>query len=205
MRLNLGIRRRLAPLLDNNPKKIKLAYNLLFSFPGSPFIYYGDEIGMGDDISLPDREGVRTPMQWDLSVNAGFSTFENLSTPVISDPEYSKTKVNVQNNLDDPSSIWRQLQNLIRIRKTEIVFDSNNIKLVKSNDEGVLAFTRKNGSEEILFIHNLCDKVVIFTHQFTQAGVKKVIDILSSETINTKEGTLQINLQPFQSMFIKKY
>jgi len=204
MRLNLGIRRRLAPLLDNNTNKIMLAYNLLFSLPGSPFIYYGDEIGMGDNISLPDREGVRTPMQWDLSINAGFSTNESLATPVISSPLYSKTKVNVQNNIDNPSSIWRRLQNLIKIRKSEIVFDANNIELMQSNDDRVLAFTRKNREEEVLFIHNLCDKVVKYSHQLFQTEECYFIDLISNKTIKTREGYLQISLQPFQSMFMKK-
>ncbi len=204
MRLNLGIRRRLAPLLDNNPKKIMLAYNLLFSLPGSPFIYYGDEIGMGDNISLPDREGVRTPMQWDLSANAGFSTYEGLSTPVISSPEYSKTKVNVQNMLNNPSSIWRRLQNLIKIRKSEIVFDTNNIELMESEDNRILAYIRKNGEEEVLFIHNLCDKSVKFTHKLWQAEECYFIDLISNKTIKTRGGYLQISLQPFQSMFMKK-
>ena len=99
MRLNLGIRRRLAPLLDNDPRKIGLAFSLLFTLPGSPIIYYGDEIGMGDDLQLPDRNGVRTPLQWDAGLNAGFSSARSIYSPVISVAPYDPERVNVQSSL----------------------------------------------------------------------------------------------------------
>ena len=104
MRLNLGIRRRLAPLLDNDRRKIELANSLLFTLPGSPIIYYGDEIGMGDNIWLPDRNGVRTPMQWEKSTNAGFSAAQpgGLYAPVITSEPYAPAQVNVADQVADP-------------------------------------------------------------------------------------------------------
>src|SRR5690606_31237325 len=97
-RLNVGIRRRLAPLVDNDRRRIELLYSLLLSMPGAPMLYYGDEIGMGDNVSLRDRNGVRTPMQWDESINGGFSTapIESLYAPPISDPDFGYTSVNVE-------------------------------------------------------------------------------------------------------------
>jgi maltose alpha-D-glucosyltransferase/alpha-amylase len=114
MRLNLGIRRRLAPLLDNNRRKIELAYSLLFSLPGSPVIYYGDEIGMGDNIWLDDRNGVRTPMQWDSGINAGFSTApsENLYAPLIDGGEFGYQKLNVEMQESDENSLLNWVRNL---------------------------------------------------------------------------------------------
>ncbi len=104
MRINLGIRRRLAPLLDNNRYRIELLNSLLFSFPGTPILYYGDEIGMGDDMNLGDRNGVRTPMQWDGSLNGGFSAVDpsKLFSPVISNPVYGYQAVNVEEQRDNP-------------------------------------------------------------------------------------------------------
>ena len=106
MRLNLGIRRRLAPLLDNDERKIRLAYSLLFTLPGSPILYYGDEIGMGDNIWLDDRNGVRTPMQWETGPTAGFSEapVQSLYAPVIDDDAYGPAQVNVKSQRADPNS-----------------------------------------------------------------------------------------------------
>ena len=119
MRLNLGIRRRLAPLMDNDRRQMELLHSLLFSLPGSPVLYYGDEIGMGDNIYLGDRNGVRTPMQWTGDRNAGFSRADpsRLYQPVILDPIYHYQAVNVEAQLRSPSSWWHWLKRLIRVRK----------------------------------------------------------------------------------------
>ena len=119
MRLNLGIRRRLAPLLNNNLQKIRLANALLFSLPGSPVIYYGDEIGMGDNIDLFDRNGVRTPMQWDNSKNAGFSSADKLYSPVITSNDFNAVRVNVADQKADPDSLWSTIRAMINFRKQQ--------------------------------------------------------------------------------------
>src|SRR5258706_12341761 len=118
MKLNLGIRRRLAPLLDNNHRKIELANSLLFTLPGSPIIYYGDEIGMGDNLDLPDRNGVRTPMQWDSSPNAGFSTGKPFSYFVQGELGYQH--INVASQINDPGSLFHSIKKMIAIRKKHI-------------------------------------------------------------------------------------
>ena len=119
MRINLGIRRRLAPLLHNNRQKMELMHGLLCSLPGSPVLYYGDEIGMGDNVYLGDRDGVRTPMQWSADRNAGFSTAnpQKLYLPVIIDPEYNYETVNVAAQLDNPESLLWWVRRLIALRK----------------------------------------------------------------------------------------
>src|SRR5262249_27205535 len=119
MRINLGIRRRLAPLIDNDRRQMELLYHLLFTLPGSPIIYYGDEIGMGDNISPGDRNGVRTPMQWTGDRNAGFSRADpsRLYQPVIHDPVYHYQAINVESQLRSPSSLLQWLKRLIRVRK----------------------------------------------------------------------------------------
>src|SRR6185312_13416343 len=124
MKLNLGIRRRLAPLLDNGRDEIQLLHAMLFSLPGSPVLYYGDEIGMGDNIFLGDRDGVRTPMQWTGDRNGGFSRadFAQLYLPPLMDPVYGYQAVNVEAQLRQPNSLLRWLRRLIALRKQHPVF-----------------------------------------------------------------------------------
>ena len=119
MRINLGIRRRLAPLVDNNRRRIELLNSLLLSFPGTPILYYGDEIGMGDNIYLGDRNGVRTPMQWNADRNAGFSTATpaRLYSPVIMDPVWGYEAINVEAQQSDTSSLLNWMRNMIALRK----------------------------------------------------------------------------------------
>jgi maltose alpha-D-glucosyltransferase/alpha-amylase len=156
MRLNLGIRRRLAPLLDNKRDKIEFMNSLLFSLPGSPIIYYGDEIGMGDNIDLDDRNGLRTPMQWSDSKNAGFSEAltEQLFLPVINNEKYGCKNVNVEKQSKDPKSLLSFFKKLIKIRKSLISLQIGNIEFLETNDRGILAFTRKSDKEIVLIIYN---------------------------------------------------
>lgn len=199
----MGIRRRLAPLLDNDQKKIELAYNLLFSLPGSPFIYYGDEIGMGDDLSLPDRDGVRTPMQWNTSPNAGFSQQPNLSTPAITDLAYSPARVNVQKNINDKNSLWHQIQRLSHIRKEERVFQSNEIRLLDHEDKRILAFCRSDQAEEMLFVHNLSPAAVEFRSRIPLAGTSSLSDLIANNEFLVENSILDAVLQPYQSLYLK--
>jgi len=156
MRKNLGIRRRLAPLLENDQRKIRLMHSILLSFMGSPVLYYGDEIGMGDNYKLHDRDGVRTPMQWDDSINAGFSDVEpqKLKIPVIDDPEYGFQTVNVKSALDEPSSLLNWLKIMIMIRKQHSVFGEGKLKLSSPDNPSILAYIRENEQEKILVLNN---------------------------------------------------
>ena len=157
MRVNVGIRRRLAPLMDNNRRRIELLNSLLFSFPGTPILYYGDEIGMGDNIYLGDRNGVRTPMQWSADRNGGFSraTPARLFNPVIMDPIYGYANINVEAQQSDPSSLWSWMRNMIGLRKIFRVFGRGSIEFLNPANRKVLAYLRRSETEEILCVANL--------------------------------------------------
>ena len=156
-KINMGIRHRLAPLLDNNRRKIELMNYLLFSLSGTPVLYYGDEIGMGDNYYLGDRDGVRTPMQWSADRNAGFSEAnpQKLYLPVILDPEYHYDAVNVETQLNNPSSLIWWMKRVIGMRKQFKAFSRGSIKFLSPSNSKVLAFLRIYKDETILVIANL--------------------------------------------------
>jgi maltose alpha-D-glucosyltransferase/alpha-amylase len=157
MRLNVGIRRRLAPLMDNNPRRIELMNSILFSFPGTPVIYYGDEIGMGDNIYLGDRNGVRTPMQWSGDRNAGFSRANpaQLYSPVILDAIYGYEAVNVEAQLADSSSILHWTRNMIALRKLFRVFGRGSLEFLNPSNRKILAYFRRDENDQVLCVANL--------------------------------------------------
>jgi maltose alpha-D-glucosyltransferase/alpha-amylase len=157
MRINIGIRRRLAPLMDNGRRRIELLHGLLFSLPGSPFLYYGDEIGMGDNIYLGDRDGVRTPMQWTADRNAGFSRadFARLYFPIIMDPVYGYQAVNVEAQQRYGTSLLNWVREMIHLRKRHPVFGRGAITLIKPENRKVFAFTRSYLNETVLCVFNL--------------------------------------------------
>ena len=156
-RINLGIRRRLAPLLENNRRKIELINSLLFSLPGTPIIYYGDEIGMGDNIYLGDRNGVRTPMQWSPDRNAGFSIAnpQRLYLPTIIDPEYHYESVNVENQQRNVSSLFWWMRRLLGVRRRWSAFAHGSIEFLHPENAKVLAFLRRYREEAVLIVANL--------------------------------------------------
>ena len=156
-RINLGIRRRLATLMDGDRRRIELMSGLLMSLPGSPILYYGDEIGMGDNVYLGDRNTVRTPMQWNGGVNAGFSTAdpERLWLPLISNAVYGYQAVNVESQQRNPTSLLNWTQRLIEVRRHARVFGRGSIEFLKPDNHRVLAFTRTLGRETILVVSNL--------------------------------------------------
>jgi maltose alpha-D-glucosyltransferase / alpha-amylase len=157
MRLNLGIRRRLASLLDNDRRRVELMNGMLLSLPGTPIIYYGDEIGMGDNIYLGDRNGVRTPMQWSGGWNAGFSSAdpESLYSPVISNPVYGYQAVNVLSQKRSEHSLLSWMQHIIRVRRSTPVFGAGSIEFLYPANHRVLAYIRKLGNEVVLVVNNL--------------------------------------------------
>jgi maltose alpha-D-glucosyltransferase / alpha-amylase len=157
MKLNLGIRRRLAPLLDNGRDEVELMHAILFSLPGSPVLYYGDEIGMGDNIYLGDRDGVRTPMQWTGDRNSGFSRadFHQLYLPPLMDPVYGYQAVNVEAQLRTPTSLLRWLRRLIELRKQHPVFGLGTYEGLVTSNPRVFAHIRTHGDEAVLCVHNL--------------------------------------------------
>jgi maltose alpha-D-glucosyltransferase/alpha-amylase len=156
-RRNIGIARRLAPLLENDRRKIELLNSLVFTLPGSPIVYYGDEIGMGDNIHLGDRNGVRTPMQWTGDRNAGFSKADpaKLYLPVIADPVYGYQAINVESQIQTPHSLLNWMRQLIRIRKARPVFGRGSIEFLPHANEKVLVHARAYRGETVLLVHNL--------------------------------------------------
>jgi maltose alpha-D-glucosyltransferase/alpha-amylase len=156
-RINLGIRRRLAPLLANSRRKMELLNTMLFSMPGTPIIYYGDEIGMGDNIYLGDRNGCRTPMQWSPDRNAGFSKAnpQQLHLPIIIDPEYHYEAINVENQQKNLSSLLWWMRRVIAMRKNFKAFSRGSLEFLDSDNAKVLAFLRRHENETIVVVVNL--------------------------------------------------
>jgi len=189
MRLNLGIRRRLAPLLDKDKQKWFLLHAMFLSLPGTPIIYYGDEIGMGDNIWLPDRHGCRTPMQWDDSPNAGFSSHAETYQPVLD--EYPQ--VNVAAQEDDPDSYLNLTRFLLRVRQGQAALRRGEMAWVKTEDTAVLAFTRRFEDETVLCVFNLSDTPQHVTINPPHLSLP-VVDLLHP---NSDAGAdLNLNLQP---------
>jgi len=157
MRINLGIRRRLAPLVGNNRRNIELMNGLLFSLPGTPVLYYGDEIGMGDNVFLGDRNGVRTPMQWSADRNAGFSRAnpQRLILPIIIDPEYHYESMNVEAQQQNTNSLLWWMKRLVALRKRFQAFGRGTIEFLQPDNPRVLAFIRQFGDETVLVVANL--------------------------------------------------
>lgn len=196
-RINLGIRLRLARLMDNDRRKIELMNVLLFSLPGTPVLYYGDEIGMGDDVTLRDRDGVRTPMQWSDEPNGGFSNAKptSLYLPTIADPEFHFSKINVAAQEKDPDSLLHWTKRIIALRKSLPVLGRGDLNWVLHENKSILAFTRKYQDQNILIICNLSDdshQVVIDTEDLN--GIN-FTEIFTDRTYKTNEqGHLSIEV-----------
>jgi maltose alpha-D-glucosyltransferase / alpha-amylase len=156
-RINLGIRRRLAPLMENDRDRIKLMNSLLLSMPGSPIVYYGDEIGMGDNVFIGDRNGVRTPMQWSPDRNAGFSRADpqRLYLPPIMDPIYGYPSINVEAQSRDPSSLLSWTKRMLAVRKTSQAFGRGTRRFLRPGNRKILAYLREYGDDSILCVANL--------------------------------------------------
>jgi len=156
-RLNVGIRRRLSPLVDNSRRRIELLNSLLFSLPGTPVIYYGDELGMGDDVHRPDRDGVRTPMQWSADRNAGFSEAEpgRLYSQPIADPVHGHAAVNVEAQRRNPSSLLHWMRNMIRLRKQFKVLGRGTIEFLPVQNRSILAYVRRWQQDTVLCVANM--------------------------------------------------
>jgi maltose alpha-D-glucosyltransferase / alpha-amylase len=157
MRRNIGISRRLFPLLENDRRVAELFHALLFSMPGSPVMYYGDEVGMGDNIYLGDRDGVRTPMQWTPDRNGGFSRadFAQLYLPPLMDPVYGFNSVNVEASQRDASSFLHWLRRLLHIRKQHPVFGTGTFEVLHAENPSVLAYLRRSDDDVVLCVNNL--------------------------------------------------
>jgi len=215
MRLNLGIRRRLAPLLDNDQRKIELANSLLFSLPGAPILYYGDEIGMGDNIWLPDRNGVRTPMQWEDSLNAGFSEAppEKLYSPIIEGEPFGPQQVNVAAQRAAPHSLWKTIQRMIALHKTYPSFGFGGFAWAESGSDAIAAYWRNHANEHILVINNLSDAAQHIQIALPKDKSQTPQILLSNQELENRQlpepgiqvtgHNLELNLMPFGYIWLR--
>jgi maltose alpha-D-glucosyltransferase/alpha-amylase len=202
MKLNLGIRRRLAPLLENDRRKIELANSLLFTLPGSPIIYYGDEIGMGDNIWLEDRNGVRTPMQWSSGLNAGFSEADpdSLYAPVIEDEVYALNRVNVETERMNSDSLWNTIRHMIAVRKKQPEFGRGDFEWVDLQNSSIAAYRRMYHGNSILAIHNLQDSPQTISLERKKSAIAWT-DLLTNKSFDSQE--LTILLLPYQFLWLR--
>ncbi|RME41488.1 MAG: maltose alpha-D-glucosyltransferase [Caldilineae bacterium] len=206
MRLNLGIRRRLAPLLDNDRRKIELANALLFSLPGAPILYYGDEIGMGDNIWLPDRNGVRTPMQWTAEAGAGFSTADPATfyAPLIEDDTYGYRRVNVAAQRADPDSLFHFTRRLIAARKAHPVLGEGECIFLPAANESVLAYLRPGADETLLIVCNLSAQPQTATLSLPDFAGTRPVGILSGESLPPiPAGGYTLSLPPYRYYWLR--
>ena len=206
MRLNLATRRRLAPLLENEKRKIELAHSLLLSMPGSPVLYYGDEIGMGDDTWLVDRNAVRTPMQWDSSQNSGFSCApaDRLYSPVISKAPYDSSHVNVASQLAEPGSLLNHLRHMIAVRKTHSVLGNGDFSWVQADHSTVAAYLRSYRDARMLIVNNLIDDQYAVNLKVPEISQSRPLDMLSGTHLTEVLGSsLSLVLEPYQFYWLK--
>lgn len=197
---NLGIRRRLAPLLNNDRRKIELLYTILFSLPGTPVLYYGDEIGMGDNIYLGDRYGVRTPMQWNMNLNAGFSEAnpQKLYLPVITDPVYRYESVNAATHDENPSSLMWWIRNVLSMRKRLNVFGRGDMKFIESSNAKVLCFVRTYEKQRIIVVANLSQFSQATALDFSQFKECDITEVFSqNKFLGVTTGEYPITIGPY--------
>jgi len=204
MRINLGIRRRLAPLIDNDRRQWLLLNAMLFSLPGTPILYYGDEIGMGDNINLPDRFGVRTPMQWDDSKNAGFSDAETTYLPVIDEGPYSYRHVNVAAAEKDPNSYLWATRFLLQARKQSPALQQGKMSWYEIENKTILAFWRVHEERRVLCLFNLDQQRQSVSLNLGVFAGKKLVDLLAdSEELTLNEFPMVLNLEPYAAHWLR--
>src|SRR6202035_3090671 len=198
-RINLGIRRRLAPLLANSRRKMELLNTMLLSMPGTPIIYYGDEIGMGDNIYLGDRNGCRTPMQWSPDRNAGFSKAnpQQLHLPVIIDPEYHYEAINVENQQKNLSSLLWWMRRVIAMRKNFRAFSRGTLEFLFPDNAKVLAFLRRHEDETVLVVVNLSRFAQVVELDLAQFSGSVPIEVFSRNAFpSIKKSSYVLTLGP---------
>jgi maltose alpha-D-glucosyltransferase/alpha-amylase len=193
-----GIRRRLAPMLDNDRAKMELAFSLLFTLPGTPMLQYGDEIGMGDDLSLPERECARTPMQWSPEKHGGFSCARRVVRPVISDPIYGYKRVNVESQRRDPNSFLNWVERKIRMRRECPEISWGAWKILKTREPGVLIMRYEWDRHSLLILHNFTPKPKAPRLTAAHVGHHLLVDLLAKNDSRAEPGGSHvINLPPY--------
>ena len=200
-----GIRRRLAPMLDNDRRKLELAFSLLFTLPGTPMLQYGDEIGLGDDLSLPERECARTPMQWSADANGGFSSASKTVRPVIADPIYGYQRVNVESQRRNPGSLLNWMERKIRMRRECPEISWGNWRIIDVDAPGVLVMRYTWDERSLVILHNFTSKPRAV--RFRAADVKSavLIDLLATNDNRADEsGRHVVRLQPYDYRWFRE-
>jgi maltose alpha-D-glucosyltransferase/alpha-amylase len=193
-----GIRRRFVPMVNNDRRRIELAYSLLFTLPGTPMLQYGDEIGMGDNLSLPERECARTPMQWSADRNGGFSTGRRTVLPVISDPIYGYQRVNVEAQRRDPHSLLNWVERKIRMRKECPEISWGDWKILKTNADDVLVMEYTWHDHSLIVLHNFVDQPRAVRIPVSTAGTQLLVDLLwTNDSRAGEHGYHEIELEPY--------
>jgi maltose alpha-D-glucosyltransferase / alpha-amylase len=192
-----GIRRRLAPMVDNDRRRLELAYSLLFTLPGTPMLQYGDEIGMGENLSLPERESARTPMQWSAERNGGFSTARRTVRPVISDPIYGYKRVSVEAQRRDPQSLLNWMERKIRMRRECPEISWGDWKIINTNADDVLVMEYTWRGHSLIVLHNFADKPRAVRIPVATAGTPILIDLLWTDDSCAENSHHQIELEPY--------
>lgn len=194
-----GIRRRLAPMLGNDRRKLELAHSLMLTLPGTPVFRYGEEIGMGDDLSLPGRDSIRTPMQWSRGPNGGFSPVpeDELLRPVISDGEFSYDCVNYLDQSLDPESFYNWLVRAIRVRTVCPEFGEGGCEFLDIGDTRVLAHCCRTDHGQVVALHNLCDDAVTITLEGTLPDADHVVDLLGEASYHAEEELASMTLEGY--------
>lgn len=205
---NRGIRRRLAPMLDNDRRKLDLAFSLLFTLPGTPMLQFGDEIGLGDDLSLPERECARTPMQWSNDPHGGFTTGKRPVLPVISDPIYGYQRVNVEGQRRDPHSLLNWMERKIRMRKECPEISWGDWKILKTDQPGVLVMCYEWDDHTLVTLHNFSAKpsAVVLDRGAVggDTGTGKLVDLLATNDSRADEnGRYVVELQPYDYRWLR--
>jgi maltose alpha-D-glucosyltransferase / alpha-amylase len=203
-----GIRRRLAPMLDNDRRKLELAFSLMFTLPGTPMLQFGDEIGLGDDLSLPERECARTPMQWSSDPHGGFTAGKRPVMPVISDPTYGYQRVNVEAQRRDPQSLLNWMERKIRMRRECPEISWGEWRILRTDQPGVLVLRYQWADRTLVILHNFTAKprAVVLDRGAVAAntGTGKLIDLLAKNDSRADEnGRYLVQLQPYDYRWLR--
>ncbi len=201
MVFNMGIRRRLAPLLKNDQRVIELAHSLLFTLPGSPIIYYGDEIGMGDNLTLGDRNGVRTPMQWNASRNAGFSRAEKPYVQVNDTPPFDAAHVNVEGQRTDRNSLWQAIHRMIAKRKEHAALGRGELEWLECDTPSVAGYMRTFKTDRLIIFNNLSNQPQKVTIRLLDG--QAFTNVLNGRGTITTDSTLELELAPYEYIWLQ--
>jgi maltose alpha-D-glucosyltransferase / alpha-amylase len=191
-----GIRRRLAPMLDNDRRRLELAYSLTFTLPGTPVLRYGDEIGMGDDLRLPEREAARTPMQWSADRHGGFTIGRRPCKPVIDDPVYGYRQVNVADQRRDPASLLNWMERIIRNRKECPEIGWGDWKALRS-EAHILAMQYTWNDRSTVIIHNFADRPAVVRLRVDARGGERLVNLLANDQSDARDGRHVIEMEPY--------